>query len=132
METILAKPGREVDPAVTEFVGAYSEAVGEIVLELRGLVQEVAPDVIEQVDFPARLLAYGLRRTYKDTLCVIMPLKSGVNLGFPRGAELPDPTSLLSGTGRRARHVCVELVEQAHDPALRMLLEEQLSLILAG
>ena len=28
-----------------------------------------------------------------------------VNIGFFRGAELPDPTRLLIGTGKRMRHV---------------------------
>jgi hypothetical protein len=31
--------------------------------------------------------------------------KSHVNLMLARGTELPDPEGLLTGTGKRARHV---------------------------
>jgi hypothetical protein len=55
-------------------------------------------------------------------ICVIMPLKVGVNLGFPRGAALPDPEGLLQGTGKRARHVRVESLAGADAPALRDLI----------
>ena len=95
-------------------------------LKLRGLVFDVAPDAVEQIDLPAKLLGYGFDYTYKDTICVIMPLKAGVNLGFPRGArraELPDPTGLLTGTGKRARHVKITDVKQVELPELRALLE---------
>jgi len=52
-----------------------------------------------------------------------MPLKAGVNLGLARGAELPDPTGLLTGAGKRARHVKITDVKEVEMPELRALLE---------
>jgi hypothetical protein len=56
-----------------------------------------------------------------------------VNVGFFRGAELPDPAGLLEGTGKYMRHVklrpghdmdakaLVELIESAHTDMKRRL-----------
>lgn len=113
----------ETADQVQDFLAPYDSPVRAIVLRLRHLVLQVAPGAIEQVDRPARLLAYGWRQTYKDTICVIMPLKAAVNLGFPRGVDLPDPAGLLAGTGKRARHVRIATVQEVDMPALRALLE---------
>lgn len=49
--------------------------------------------------------------------------KKHVNLGFYRGADLPDPQGLLEGNGRFMRHVKLR-PEQDVDPAvLTMLIE---------
>jgi hypothetical protein len=111
------------DQEIVEFLGAYTHEIQKIALKLRELVFKVEPDVLEQIDFPGRLIGYGFARTYKDTICVIMPLKAGVNLGFPRGIDLPDPMGLLVGTGKRARHVRISSANEANQPALRDLLE---------
>lgn len=45
-----------------------------------------------------------------------------VNLGFFRGAELPDPDRLLQGTGRLMRHVKLLPGAQPDETALRQLI----------
>jgi hypothetical protein len=119
-------------PEVTTFLAAYPKKVRDIALELRRLVLELAPGAIEQVDIPAKMLAYGFAATYKDTICVITPQKDYVNLGLPRGAELPDPAGLLTGTGKRARHVRVSAIENAGGAALRGLVMESVKLTGSG
>ena len=104
------------------FLTSYTPPVQALVLNARLLVLALVPEAIEQLDSAAHLLAYGFDRTYKDTICVIMPLKAGVNLGFPRGVDLPDPTRLLAGTGKRARHVRLSEPGEVDNPALRALL----------
>ena len=108
---------------ITSFLSTYPPAVQEMALKARALVLEVFPQAVEQIDLPARMLAYGVDRTYKGLVCVIMPLKSAVNLGFARGAELPDPTGLLEGTGKRARHVKLKSNADLDKPALRALIQ---------
>src|SRR5687767_14472867 len=57
-----------------------------------------------------------------DRICYIAPQKKGyVNFGFFFGAKLPDPKRLLSGEGKRMRHVKVKSVEEAKNPALKKL-----------
>lgn len=99
-----------------------------IALELRQLILEIVPQALEQLDRPGKLIGYGFKPTYKDTICVIMPLKAAVNLGFPRGVELPDPTGLLAGIGKRARHVKIASLPEIDRPELRKLIEVSLAI----
>lgn len=115
--------GHTAGAQILDFLAPYQPQVQEITLRLRDLALQVAPGAIEQIDRPAKLLAYGWRRTYKDTICVIMPLKAAVNLGFPRGVNLPDPAGLLTGTGKRARHVRITTTQEVQAHALRALVE---------
>ena len=47
--------------------------------------------------------------------------KDHVNVGFFRGAELPDATGLLEGTGKFMRHVKLRPGQEIDDAALRKL-----------
>ncbi len=108
---------------VDDFLENYSAEVRAIARRLRTLVLVIVPDALEQVDRPAKMLAYGRDATYKGMICGIMPQKAWVNLGLPRGTSTPDPAGLLEGTGKRARHVKVRTLEAAEAPALKALIE---------
>ncbi|HYE87740.1 MAG TPA: DUF1801 domain-containing protein [Vicinamibacterales bacterium] len=47
-----------------------------------------------------------------------------VNVGFFRGAELPDPAGLLQGTGKLMRHVKIKPGQVVDALALRRLIEQ--------
>jgi len=49
--------------------------------------------------------------------------RAHANVGFFRGAELEDPTSLLEGTGKRMRHVKVRPGDPLDAAALEALIE---------
>lgn len=106
-----------------EFLAPYTPSVREMALKTRDLVLSLFPDAVEQIDVPGKLLGYGWDTTYAGTVCVIMPLKDSVNLGFARGTSLPDPEGLLEGTGRRAHHVKFKSLDEIDNPAVRALLE---------
>jgi len=106
-----------------DFLAPYTPPVREMALKTRALVLSLFPDAVEQIDVPGKLLGYGWDTTYAGTVCVIMPLKDSVNLGFARGTSLPDPEGLLEGTGRRARHVKFKSLEEIDHPGVRALLE---------
>lgn len=113
---------------VDEFLESYSPAVRAMALKARALVRSAAPDLIEQVDVPGKLIGYGWDTTYAGTVCVIMPLKDSLNLGFARGTSLPDPAGLLQGTGKKARHVKFKTLAGIDNPAVWTLLDEALKL----
>jgi hypothetical protein len=46
-----------------------------------------------------------------------------VNVGFFQGAGLKDPEGLLQGTGKFMRHVKLRVRGEAHEDALRGLIE---------
>jgi hypothetical protein len=105
------------------FLAPYSPTVQDLARRARDLVLAVMPDAIEQLDPSARLIAYGFDRTYRGLVCGIALQKMYVNLMFARGAELPDPAGLLTGTGKRARHVKIQQPDDLASPELRALLE---------
>jgi hypothetical protein len=113
---------------VIKFLSGQSEPVQEIALKMRDMILKNIPGLIEQIDLPANMLAYGFARTYKDLVCVVMPYKNYVNLGFPRGAHLSDPNGQLTGSGKNARHIKISTISELENPALLDLLNESVGL----
>lgn len=58
--------------------------------------------------------------------------RSHVNVGFFHGAHLPDPASLLQGTGRFMRHVKLKPGAFLDDSSLRQLIDKAYADIKAG
>lgn len=117
-----------ISAELEDFLSGFSQESQGLALDLRDLVLDMAPEVIEQIDVPAHLLAYGYAKTYKHLMCVIILQKDYVNLGFPNGVDLEDPEALLEGTGKRARHVKVRTLEQADSPGVLSLLKESIEI----
>src|SRR5438132_11097032 len=92
--------------------------------QLRELVAEVMPNVVE-VPWPKlRMASYGVGPKKKsEHFCYISAQKDDVNLGFYYGAELPDPQKLLRGTGKLLRHVKIREPKAIRSRALRQLLK---------
>ncbi len=92
---------------VEEFFAAYSPKVEAIGLDLRRQVQALLPDAEEILFEGWKNVSYGDRqgRSDKHLLLYIAPFKDSVNLGFCRGANLPDEARLLKGSGKLMRHL---------------------------
>src|SRR3972149_6037691 len=120
----MAKKTRtSVSIELEDFLDEFKPEVRDLALQLRDLVYEIEPEVIEQIDKPAHLVAYGYAATYTHLMCVIILYKEYVNLGFPRGVDLPDPEGLLEGTGKKARHVKVYDLSQLDSPEMAALIQ---------
>ena len=115
--------------AVEDFLASYSGEVRAIALRTRALVLAAFSDAIEQLDIPARIVGYGVTRTYAGLVCAIAPQRTYVNLMFARGTTLPDPELLLEGTGKRARHVKLRSADDVDRPAVRMLLDAAIAMM---
>lgn len=63
------------------------------------------PGVTEQVDYPAKMVAYCYGQKYVEMVCTLIPSQKGLKLGFYIGVSLPDPEKLLEGTGKISRYV---------------------------
>jgi hypothetical protein len=55
----------------------------------------------------------------KDMFCYITTNAGHVNLGFPRGASLPDPNRVLEGTGKAMRHIKFASLREMERPFVR-------------
>jgi hypothetical protein len=109
------------------FLADYPPAVQEIASAARRLLKEALPGIDETVDASAKLIGYRYGPGYKGLLCTLIMSKTGVKLGIFRGAELPDPKQLLSGTGKLHRHVQLRKVADLKTPGLKPLIETALA-----
>lgn len=117
---------------VEEFLAQYRPEIRDLALRLRTLVLELVPEAGERVDFGNRLLCYRPSEEEEEEFVFIGPCRVYVNLSFPRGVELSDPTDLLLGTGRRERHVRLEEGQLIPELALRSLVEQARALSAGG
>ena len=109
------------DP-IEAFVEGQTPAVQPIVRRLRALVKETLPDLVESLDTRG-VLRYGRGAGMHEWTCYVSGHKAHANLGFARGAGLPDPDGLIEGTGKNLRHVKVRSVDAVDHPGLKRLLE---------
>ena len=104
------------DPDIDAWMLEHRDALGS----LAGAWFEVMRDSGEDV---REILHDG-----HPTACVgdaafayVNAFKAHVNVGFFRGADLPDPASLLEGTGKFMRHVKLRPGQGIDETALREL-----------
>ena len=97
---------RPPDPQLLGFLDAYDRHISELALALREIVLEEAPDASESI-YQVYTVAiwFGFSGKMKDMFCYIATNAGHVNLGFPRGASLPDPNRVLEGDGKTMRHI---------------------------
>ena len=108
---------------IDEFIAGQTLAVQPIIRQLRALVRATLPDLIESLDGRG-LIRYGHGAKMSEWLCYVSGHKAHADLGFARGASLPDPDGLIEGTGKNLRHVKVRSVAEIAHPGLKRLLQE--------
>jgi hypothetical protein len=113
-------------PALLDFLAPYDHDVQQLALAVRRFVIEHIPHMTEIIyDAPnAVAMAFSPSGRFKEAICHVAVYAGYVNIGFNRGAELPDPAGQLHGTGKSIRHVTVRRVEDLLVPGLRALLAE--------
>ena len=110
--------------AFQQILQPFTPEVKKIATEIRALIFDVYPDVIEVPWVVQKIIGYGTGpKKMSEHFCWIQPNKAHVNLGFNYGAELPDPEKLLEGTGKLFRHVKMRTVEDIKRIGVQQLLE---------
>ena len=106
------------DPEIEVWMRAHAGELGRIAQRWFEVMRACGDDVRE-------LLHDG-----HPTACVgdaafayVNAFTAHVNVGFFRGAEIPDPQGLLEGTGRFMRHVKLRPERPIDEIALRRLIE---------
>jgi hypothetical protein len=116
---------RPPDRKLLGYLGAYDPHVSHLALALREIVLEEAPDAIESI-VKSYAVAIGFSFTgkpLKDGFCHVVTYATHVNLGFNRGAQLPDPNRILKGDGKSIRHVTIKDQGDLENPAIRKYLQ---------
>src|SRR3954447_14635251 len=99
--------------------------------ECRSRLQVRFPDAVQLVYDNYNFLVFGFGPTQRpsDSIFSLAAQRSGVNLCFlQRGPELPDPTSILRGSGKVARNVALVSADDLDRPDVRALINAALQL----
>lgn len=57
---------------INHFLSHYNEQVQSNALKLREILDENLPDIQEQIDIPARMIAYTYGPKYAEMICTII------------------------------------------------------------
>lgn len=116
---------RPPERQLLSYLAPYDPHVSNLTLALRDLVLEEAPEAIESIS-KGYALAIGYSFTgkpLKDGFCHIVTYSTHVNLGFNRGAQLPDPNGILVGNGKSIRHITIRAEAELERPFVRRYLQ---------
>jgi len=115
---------RRAPDELRRFLSAFPAEVGALFLATRRAVLAAAPQANELIydAYNAVSAAYSFSGRLKEAFCHVAAYPAYVNLGFNRGAELPDPSAILVGSGARIRHVRIAAAGDLRAPALQALL----------
>src|SRR5436190_24266072 len=116
------------DKNIEVFLSQYDKQIFSNAWKLRGVILANLPDITEQLDISARMIAYCYGQKYSELICTVIPSKKGLKLGFNKGVDLPDPRNLLKGTGKISRYIEIFSEEEIKSPALKKLLADALTL----
>jgi hypothetical protein len=123
----VAAAAARVEADVDRLLAGHTPELQAIERALRAAIRAEAPDLVEQVDFGNKLIAFGRSMKMRGLLFAIIAHQTWVNLQLADGADLPDPDGVIEGTGKRIRHVKVRTVEAASSPPVVAAIRAQLA-----
>jgi len=105
------------------FLAPFSPEIIEIAQALRSMLLEEAAGATELVydAYNAVALGYSFTGRLSEAFCHIAVYSHWVNLGFNRGAALPDVDGVFAGSGKRIRHIRMQSLADIERPVVRKL-----------
>ena len=116
---------RPPDRQLLGYLASYDPHIANLSLALREIVLQEAPEAIESI-VKSYAVAIGFSfsgKPLKDGFCHVVTYADHVNLGFNRGAQLPDPSGVLVGKGKSIRHITLRDQSELEQPFLRRYLQ---------
>jgi hypothetical protein len=113
----------EADEELARFLAPFGAELARLFLAARRFVRAAAPGASELIydAYNAVSCAYSYTGRLGGAFLHVAAYPRYVNVGFNRGAALPDPEGLLAGSGARIRHVRVESAAALRAPGLARL-----------
>lgn len=107
-----------------DVIAAAPPEVQSLAHAARALLADVMPGVTEVPWARQKIAGYGVGpKKMAQHFCYIAPFRKHLNLGFMYGAHLPDPQSLLEGSGADLRHIKIRRAEDLEEAGVRELIE---------
>ncbi|HEV8209876.1 MAG TPA: DUF1801 domain-containing protein [Vicinamibacterales bacterium] len=107
----------------SKLLARYPDDVQALALEAIRLIRRLLPEVDENADATAGLIAFGYGPGYKGMVCTLILSKSGVKIGLVRGSELDDPRGLLEGSGKVHRYIQMKSAADLRRPGVSALVK---------
>jgi hypothetical protein len=101
-------PDRSASQEIDDIIKAADNWRGAMLAELRAIIKDADPDLIEEVKWKKPSKPEGVPVWSHDgILCTGEMLKNAVRLTFPKGAQLADPKKLFNTrlTGNTVRGI---------------------------
>lgn len=119
MNRLMRFPGAmKRDPAIEAWMDETSGELGSIAHYWFEVMRGCGDDVREILHDGHPTACVG-----DAAFAYVNAFRAHVNVGFFRGAELPDPVGLLEGTGKRMRHVKLRPRGEVDTATLRKLIQ---------
>ncbi len=116
---------------IDDIIETYGGWKGELLSEIRSVVRQADPDVIEEIKWKMRTRPEGLPVWSHDgILCFAETWKDNIKLLFPKGAQLTDPHKLFNARLKSKDIRAIEFKEgdRVNKEALTELVREMLRL----
>lgn len=110
--------------AIEGFLKFTSPALSEIVLELRNIVSEIAPDAIEDIRKGGLVYYFGSGGPVSAGICGIGIKPDHIRLYFTHGAFIPDRSHLLRGSGKAMRYLRLTNFDSVPWEEIRKLIKD--------
>ena len=108
--------------SVDAYIATLRDPQAAVVAALRAIVLAAAPDAVEVVKWAQPVYEKN------GPFCYIKAFPRYVNLGFWRGATLPDPDNLVRSGGEKMGHVRIATLDDIFEQPLRRLVREAAAL----
>lgn len=110
---------------LTGFVARYTPAVAGLARRVLSIMRRRLPGAWELVydNYNGLAVVYGPTEKVADGVFSVVLYPRWVSLFFTQGASVPDPERLLSGTGKRIRHLVLASAATLEQPAVRALMD---------
>ena len=110
----------------SDILSKYDPSTAELGRQLIAFLLSQLPGSFELPDESSGIIAITYGKGYKDIICMVLPSKQGIKLGFNRGSELPDPEHLLTGKGKLHKYVVIKSASDFEKPGILNLIHEGL------
>jgi hypothetical protein len=120
-------PSEQID----DIVAKSGDWRGETLSQLRAVIRNAAPDIVEEVKWKKPSRPEGVPVwSHNGNLCVADTLKNAVRLTFPKGALIDDPTGLFNTRldSKTVRAVDFREGETVDEAALQSIIREAIRL----
>jgi len=120
---------RSIHPHFQHFLDFKDKVLIDQYLDIRHYLFSISPDANELIyNTHALTSVYSLSDRLAESFCMIPIYSKHLNLGFNKGAILPDPANLLKGTGKLIRHIPITTKDDYRNQDVKTLIENAIQL----